>query len=279
MAPPSAPEPPVAITRSQLARQLRTLGVRAGGVAMVHARMSALGWVVGGSEAVVRALLDAVGDDGTVMAYAGWDDHVFSLDERPAGHRAAYAAEPPAFDVATAEAVRGHGRIPERIRTWPGARRSDHPEASAVAVGPRAGWLTAPHPADDAYGPGTPLARLVEADGQVLMLGAPLDAVTLLHHAEAIADVPGKRRIRSVVPVVGPDGRVERRAYADIDTAAGAFDYGRLGLADDPFAVIARAALAAGVGVRGPTGQAESHLFPAPALVRFAVAWLEARLR
>lgn len=270
--------PPAAITRSQLARQLRALGVRPGGVTMVHARMRALGWVVGGSETVVRALLDALGPHGTLTAYAGWDDHVFSLDERPAAWRAAYAAEPPAFDVATAEAVRAHGRIPERIRTWPGARRSDHPEASVVAVGPRAAWLTAPHPPDDAYGPGTPFARLVAADGQVLLLGAPLDTITLLHHAEAIAAVPGARRIRSVVPVVGPDGRVERRAYADIDTADGAFDYGRLGLDDDPFAVIARAALADGVGVRGRVGQADCHLLPAPALVRAAVAWLEARL-
>jgi aminoglycoside 3-N-acetyltransferase len=50
-------------------------------------------------------------------------------------------------------------------------------------------------PSDDAYGAGTPYARLVELGGRVALLGAPLDTVTLVHHAEAVAEVPGKRRV------------------------------------------------------------------------------------
>ena len=243
---------------------------------MVHTRMSALGWVVGGSETVVRALLDTVKPDGTIAAYAGWDDHVYRPEDRPADHRAAYVAEPPVFDVATAEAVREHGRIPERLRTWPGAERSDHPEASVVAVGPRAAWLTATHPADDAYGPGTPFARLVEAEGQVLLLGAPLETITLLHHAEALARVAEKRRVTYSV-LVKEDGQIVERTYSDIDTGSGAFPYERLGLEEDELAVIARAALAAGIGARGRVGESESHVFPARELTAFAVQWLEER--
>jgi aminoglycoside 3-N-acetyltransferase len=265
-----------AVTRSQLAADLRALGVREGGIAMAHTRMSALGWVVGGSETVVRALLDAVGPDGTIAAYAGWEDHVYRPEDRPVEHRDAYLAEPPVFDVATSEAVRGHGRIPERLRTWPGAKRSDHPEASVVAVGARAAWLTAEHAGDDAYGPGTPFARLVEADGQVLLLGAPPETITLLHHAEATARVPEKRRLTYTV-AVAEDRRVVERTYSDIDTGSGAFPYERLGLDEDEFAVIAREALAAGIGVRGPVGESESHVFPAGELTAFAVAWLEER--
>jgi aminoglycoside 3-N-acetyltransferase len=62
------------VARSRLARDLENLGLGPGGVAMVHCRMSALGWVVGGAETVVRALLDALGPDGTLMAYIGWQD-------------------------------------------------------------------------------------------------------------------------------------------------------------------------------------------------------------
>ena len=51
---------------------------------MVHTRMSALGWVVGGSETVVRALLEALGPDGTLMAYASWEEHVYMDADRPA---------------------------------------------------------------------------------------------------------------------------------------------------------------------------------------------------
>jgi aminoglycoside 3-N-acetyltransferase len=265
-----------AITRSQLAADLRRLGIRPGGITMVHTRMSAIGWVVGAAETVVRSLLDVLGPDGTLMAYASWEEHVYRASEWPPAHREAYVAEPPAFDVATGEAARDHGRIPERVRTWPGAERSAHPEASVVAVGARARWLTETHPPDDAYGSDSPFARLVEAGGQVLMLGAPLDTITLLHHAEAIAGGPDKRRVTFHIQVAD-GGRVEERAFTDIDTSAGAFAYEQLGLQEDAFAVIARAALDAGVGASGRVGRAESHLFPAPELTEFAVRWIEER--
>jgi aminoglycoside 3-N-acetyltransferase len=238
---------------------------------MVHTRMSALGWVVGGSETVVRALLDALGPEGTLVAYASWADHVYTLEDRPEEHREAYSAEPPLWDPATGAVDPDYGRIPERVRTWPGALRSEHPEASVVAVGPRAEWLTAVH--EDGYGAASPLARLVEADGQVLMLGAPLETVTLLHHAEAIARVPGKRTVRYEVALA--DGTVQ--SFIDIDTSRGAYPYELLGLGADEFEVMARDALAAGIGVRGTVGAADCHLFPARELTAFAVAWIEAR--
>ena len=271
----SSPQP-VAITRSRLAADLRRLGVRAGGITIVHTRMSAIGWVIGGSESVVGALLDALGPEGTLMAYVSWHEHVYNAADWPQEHRDAYLAEPPVFDPATGEASRDNGRIPERVRTWPGAERSSHPEASVVAVGPRAGWLVEPHPADDGYGAQSPFARLVEAGGQVLMLGAPLDTVTLLHHAEAIAGPEPKRRVTFRLPVL-EHGRVEERTYTDIETSSGAYPYEQLGLEEDEFVVIARAALAAGIGVRGEVGQAESHLFDAGELTAFGVAWLEER--
>jgi len=267
---------PEAVSRSRLAADLRRLGVSPGGVTMVHTRMSALGWVIGGSESVVRALLDALGPDGTLMAYASWEEHVYRPAEWPAQHRDAYVADPPVFDAATAEAARGHGRIPERVRTWPAAVHSGHPDAGVVAVGARARWICHPHPPDDAYGAGTPLARLVEAGGQVLLLGAPLDTATLLHHAEAIARARGRRRVTYRIPVAEDGGAVER-TYTDIDTSGSVFPYERLGLGEDEFAVIVRAALEAGIGVSGVVGRAESHLLPARELTEFAVGWIEDR--
>ena len=241
------------VTRSRLTADLRRLGVRAGGMTMVHTRMSALGWVVGGSETVVRSLLDV---SGTVMVYASWADHVYTLEDWPRGVPRGVPRRAALWDPATGEVDPDYGRIPERVRTWPGALRSAHPEASVVAVGPRAAWLTEPH--EDGYGAGSPFARLVEAGGDVLMLGAPLETVTLLHHAEAIASAPGKRTVTYEIALA--DGSV--RSYTDIETSGGAYPYASLGLDADEFEVIARDALAAGVGVRGRVGAAECHLFP-----------------
>lgn len=110
----------------------------------------------------------------------------------------------------------------------------------------------------------------------MLLLGAPLETITLLHHAEANARMPEKRRATYTVWVAAEEGAVER-TYADIDTGRGAFPYEQLGLAEGEFAVIAQAALAAGIGRRGRVGESESHLFPARELSAFAAAWLEER--
>lgn len=267
---------PRAIDRARLTGELRDLGVREGAVVMAHVSMSALGFVIGGSETVVRALLDALEPGGTLVAYAQWEEHVFSEERWPAAYRAAYRAARPVFDPATGEVRRSLGRFPERVRTWPGALRSAHPDASLAAVGPHAAALTAHHPRDDAYGPGTPLARIVAAEGQVLMLGAPLESLTLLHHAEALADVPGKRRVSFTTPVL-EDGEVRVRAYSDIDTSHGAVAYEDLDLDGEDFDVIARDALAAGIGTRGRVGEAACYVFGAAELTAFGVRWIEER--
>ena len=208
----------------------------------------------------MRALLDVLGPQGTLMAYASWADHVYRAEDWPAEHRDAYLADPPVFDIATAEVDRGYGRVPERVRTWPGAQRSANPEASVVAVGARAAWLCRTQPDDDAYGAQSPFGRLVESGGQVLMLGAPLETITLLHHAEAIARVARKRRVTFDV-LVAEDGEVVKRTYTDIDTSdPGALPYEELGHDEDGFAIVGRAALAAGAGVRGRVGEGDCHL-------------------
>jgi len=264
------------VTRSELIRGLRSLGVRSGGIVMVHARMSALGWVVGGSQTVVEALLGVLGPAGALMAYAGWEDDPYGLAEWPQQWQEAYRAELPPFDPELSEADHEMGRLPERIRTWPGARASAGHEMRMVAVGARAAWLTRGQPWHHPAGPGSPLAKLVQADGQVLMLGAPLDTLTLLHHAEALVDAPGKRMVTYAIPVRDGD-RVVWREVQDHDTSSrGAFPYQQVITGgEDAFAVIGRQALAAGAGTSGKVGEAESHLFDACPLVDFATGWLQ----
>src|SRR5215212_736177 len=263
------------VTRSRLARDLETLGLRPGGAVMVHCRMSALGHVVGAAEGVVRALLDALGPAGTLVAYTGWQDappdDLDALDEEA---RRAYLEEHPAYDPSVALSRRDHGRVPEALRTWPGARHSGHPEAGVAAVGPLAEEIIAGHPYDDAYGAGTPYARLVELGGQVAMLGAPLETVTLVHHAEAVAAVPDKRRVSYGRPVMVGGERVWR-TFSDIDTSEGALPYESVLGEEDYVEHVAISALEAGAGRIGPVGEATAHLFDARGLVGHAVDWIE----
>jgi aminoglycoside 3-N-acetyltransferase len=242
---------------------------------MIHCRMSALGRVVGGAETVVRALLDALGPEGTLVAYTGWQDgppdNLDSLDDET---RRVYLEEHPAYDPRIALSSRDHGRIPEALRTWPGARHSGHPEAGVAALGPLAEALTATHRYNDAYGADTPYSRLVELGGQVVVLGAPLDTVTLVHHAEAVARVPGKRRVGYAMPIMVGGERVWR-TFSDIDTSEGALPYQCILGDEDYVGHIARSALVAGAGRSGPVGEGTTHLFDARGLVEHAVGWIE----
>ncbi|WP_405387139.1 aminoglycoside 3-N-acetyltransferase [Streptomyces sp. NBC_01102] len=267
------------VTVSRLVRDLTALGLEEGDVVMFHTRMSAVGYVAGGPRTVIDALDDVVGKHGTLMVTCGWNDAPpCDFTDWPQAWQDAVRAEHPAYDPELSEADHSFGRLPEALRRLPGAVRSRHPDASFAAHGIAARFLTADHPWDDPHGPGSPLAKLVALGGRVLLLGAPLDTLTLLHHAEALAVAPGKRFVDYEQPIRVDGQRVWRR-FRDIDSEHGAFDYSSVvPEGQDPFEAIAEDMLAAGIGRRGSVGAATSYLFEADEVVRFGVGWIEEKL-
>lgn len=243
-------------TRSSLKTDLIRLGLQPGAVVMVHASLRKVGPVTGGALVVVQALLDALGPEGTLAAYL--DIETFYEDDE---------TEIPVFDKRIAPAARDHGILHETIRTWPGAIRSDHPDAGVAAIGKQAAWITANHPFQYGYGEGSPLEKIVQANGKVLMLGAPLDTITLLHYAEHKADIPNKRirRYRRLMP--GP----EWIAFEEFDTADPVHD----ALPSNCFEQIAEDYLRSGQGSTGQVGAATSYLLDGPSLVNFGIKWIE----
>src|SRR5579885_1212807 len=206
------------ITKSDLRADLEQLGIQAGDLVMVHSSYKAIGSVMGGPTVVIQALLEVLGAAGTLMMYVGWEDIPDFIGDLPADLQQRYLAEHPPFDPAIARAVRDHGIIAECLRTWPGAERSANPEASMVAVGARAHELVAEHPRDYGYGAGPPLARLVAWQGKVLMLGAPLDTITLLHHAEFLARLRHKAMVHYRYPALR-DGQTVWVEVEDYNTS------------------------------------------------------------
>lgn len=267
-------EPPVIVTRRHLARQLMALGLAPGDTVMAHAALRKVGKILGGPDSLIGAIRDAVGSDGTLMAYTDWnggDDDIWDNDGRVPDE---LKPEITPFDPLASRSTRYNGSFVELVRTTPGALRSISPGASCAAIGAKGEWLTADHPIQYGYGPGSPFAKLVEANGKVLMLGNPLDTMTLLHHAEHLADIPGKRVIRREEPFLD-NGEKCWRWIEEFDTSNPPVD----GLAEDYFATIVEDFLATGRGTRGPVGNAPTVLVPAPEIVAFAVDWLEHRFK
>jgi aminoglycoside 3-N-acetyltransferase len=248
-------------TRSALRDNLVRLGIRPDDLLMVHASVRSVGEIVGGVNVLVQALLDAIAPKGTLTAYVDFEPFFEEHDD---------PSEIPVFDKHIAHAARDHGVLHETLRNWPGAIRSDHPDAGVVAIGPMAEWITKEHPFQYGYGEGSPFERIVQAQGRVLMIGAPLDTITLLHHAEHKANIPHKRihRYRRLMPGEKGPAWIE---FEEFDTGDPVSDV----LPADCFERIALDHLAAGFGRRGWIGSAESFLFEAPELVRFGIHWLE----
>lgn len=261
---------PAIVTKSRLIRGLEALALQQGDVVMLHSSVKAVGHVVGGPDVILQALLDVMGPRGTLMMLVGWDAAPYEMAAWPEARRRAYLDECPPYDPARSPAVRAWGVLAGYLRTWPGARRSDHPDSSFAAVGSRAEWITADHPLQYGHGPGSPLAKLCEARGKVLLLGAEFDSITLLHYAEHLACVPDKPVVRYKMPVLRNGSRV----WIDIEE----FDTNKLiGGPEGPdyFQIIPREFLASGQGRSGKVGAAQSHLFDAQALVDFAMQWIE----
>ncbi|MEQ1900398.1 MAG: aminoglycoside 3-N-acetyltransferase [Devosia sp.] len=260
------PEGPA--TRRSLAGDLAAIGLREGDAVFVHAALRRVGPVLGGADMVIAALRDAVGPKGTVLAYTDWESaDAWLLD-------ASERAQRPPFDPLASRSARDNGAFPELLRNTPGALRSASLGASCAALGARAAWFVADHALDYGYGASSPFAKLVEAGGKVLMLGAPLDTMTLLHHAEHLADLPGKRVIRFEEPVL-VDGRTEWRWIEEFDTCNPVCE----GFDDGYFGMILEDFLATGKGRRSLVGAAPSILVEAMQIVPFAVGWMEARIK
>ncbi|MFN7939067.1 MAG: aminoglycoside 3-N-acetyltransferase [Bryobacteraceae bacterium] len=247
-------------TRVSLRRDLEKLGVRQGDLLMVHSSVRSAGPIVGGVNTLIHALFDAIGPRGTLAAYVDFEPFFEDDDE----------ADIPVFDKRTAHAARDHGVLHETLRNWPGAQRSDHPDAGVIAIGAMAEEIVAPHPFQYGYGPGTPFERILHRNGRVLMIGAPLDTITMLHYAEHMAQIPDKRivRYRRLMPAAAGPVWIDFEEY---DTA----DPVHAKLPGNCFERIALDFIDQRGAPHGRIGEAPSYLFEVVELIPFAIRWIE----
>ena len=257
-----------------LTEDLRRLGVGPGDTLMVHASLRAIGPLEGGPETLLGALEQAVGAGGTLLMILGAEITQDWVNRLPEAERLKLLADAPPFDPAAAPVFHEVGYFAEIFRERPGTLVTDNPSGRFGARGRLAEALLEDAPWHDYYGPGSPLDRLCRHGGRILRLGATPDTANVLHYAEYLADVPGKRRVRRHYRCEGPHG-VETRAVECLDDEHGIVDWP----GEDYFATILRDYLATGRARQGRVGQAPSELIEAADLVDFGAAWMTAQFR
>lgn len=228
------------LSRAHVAEQLRTLGVRQGGVLLVHTSFRAVRPVEGGPLGLIAALRDALGPDGTLVLPSGTGD-----DDEP-------------FDPRTTTVRADLGILPELFWRQPGVLRGNHFDGFA-AIGPRAVEIVSAPLKLPPSAPGSPISLIHDLDGQVLLLGVGHDSSTMLHLAELLGGAP--YRVPHHYTVI-ENGRKVRIDYGENDHCC------------QGFAQMDAWLRAAGLQAEGPVGYAQARLARAQDLVRIAVEQL-----
>lgn len=168
------------VNKEDIKFSLELMEIVKGDVVIVHSSLSSIGYVTGGADTVIDALLETVGDEGTIImsTLTGW-------------------FEP--FDVENSPSA--VGKISEVFRKRKNAYRSLHPVHSVAAIGKDAKYITEGHNnCNTGCGPGTPYYKIKELNGKIMLLGVDMDRNTIMHCLEEEIDALYLRTLDIIAP-------------------------------------------------------------------------------
>ena len=255
-------------TVDSLQTDFKALGIKTGMVLLVHSSLSAMGWVCGGAVAVIIALQKVLGETGTLVMPTHSTDlsdpRQWENPPVPESWWQTIRETMPAYDPDLTP-TRSMGKIVETFRKQKGVVRSAHPQSSFCASGPQASYIIDNHALAFGMGENSPLARIYDVDGFILLLGVGHSRNTSIHLAEYRADFPTKQVVEEGAPILQVASRTWT-TFEDIDVDDSDFEHiGADFLRSD-----------AGEVVRcGKVGIANCQLMPQRPIVDFAVDWLE----
>lgn len=254
------------VLKQDIIESLKNVEIIKGDTVMVHASLSSMGFVCGGPQIVIEALLEAVGPEGTIMMPSqSWKnlDPVTGVHwEEPKAWWQAIRENWPAYDKKITP-TNTMGAIAEMFRQWPGAFRSDHPARSVAAVGKNAEYITENHYLSNIFGEGSPIDKSYHLDGKVLLMGVGYDKSTSIHLADARAVYPSKHTITESSAIM-LDGKREWVTYETLFVDGE--DFEEIGIAFEKSHAFKQAYL--GNTIIKSMNQKD--------LVDFAVEWIEA---
>ena len=182
------------VRKEDIVRGLRELGVRPGMRVMVHSSLSSFGWVEGGAEAVIYALMEAVGEEGTILMPSF-------------NHGAPFGEGGPGY-YDPLETPTTNGVIPDTFWRMPYVYRSLNPTHPYAAWGADARRYIENHHLTLTMGEDSPLGMLAREGGYQLNIGTTHRTSTAKHVAETMRRVPCLGLRTEQYPVRLPDGRI-----------------------------------------------------------------------
>jgi aminoglycoside 3-N-acetyltransferase len=250
-------------TVKSLVEDLMQLGLKNKDIVLVHSSLSAIGWVCGEERTVIEALLETIGEEGTLCmpAHSGGNSDPAKWAHPPVPcdwNEIIYDAMPAYHPDITP--TRGIGRVAEVFRTYPGVLRSNHPQTSFCARGKYAKEITDTHALTPQFGMDTPLGKLYQNNAKVLLLGVGYDSCTSFHMGEVFSGTTEVTRMGAAITI---NNSREWKWFED-------YDYD-----NEDFITLGNAFESQREMQSAKVGNADCKLFDICAAVDFATVWLQ----
>jgi aminoglycoside 3-N-acetyltransferase len=159
------------IRKQDIIHALKALNIHSGDGLLVHSAIQYLGRPADGLRTYYEALLDVI-EAGTLAVPTF--NFAFARGE--------------AYDPQSTPS-QGMGAFSEFIRQRPEAQRTPHPLQSLAVIGKYADDL-AGRDTPGAFDPGSAFERMLELGFKILLLGADVEAISMLHYSEQRMGVP-----------------------------------------------------------------------------------------
>lgn len=183
----------------QFKKDLSDLGIKKGDSVMMHCSYKALGADIS-PEDFFAAFMEILGEDGTLILPAfsyntvNYENSVFDIDTTPSCV----------------------GFLPEFFRTnVKGVKRSLHASHSCCVLGKNADYLIKDHEKDlTPVGENSPITKLPQINGKILILGSHPDHNTALHGVEEKGGAPYVLNYEKPIEYILRDGNREIKQTA-----------------------------------------------------------------
>lgn len=177
------------LTQKNIVDILTELDIKRGDTVLVHSSLKSLGYVIGGAEAVINAIIDRVGEKGTIIM----PTQTIEMSDPSTW---LYPPVAPEFwDIIrkallpynkdTTPVSKGIGVIPETFRKFNGVIRTSHPLYSFAIWGELARYLNTQE-LDYGLGKHSPLGKLYlkNNNAKIVLIGTDFESNTSIHLAE-----------------------------------------------------------------------------------------------
>lgn len=158
------------VTQKRIKKDIQNLGLTEGDWVLMHSSLKSLGYVKGGADTVIDAILEVIGEDGLLMVptFTFTNFTLFFDPEKTPSQM---------------------GLITETLRRRKESVRSLHPRHSVGVIGKKAQEVVKGHLKAGSVGKKSPIDKLAKRGGYILLLGVGHGVNTTIHTAEVYADL------------------------------------------------------------------------------------------